>query len=339
MFVVYHAFFFSNNPPQGWASKLSSYGFAGVNLFFVLSGFLITGILLGAKGKAHYFRNFYAKRALRIWPLYYLLLLLTFGFVPILVTYAHLHMAQFDLLKSQSKLAYIFLLQNLWYARGATTGPLGMTWSLAIEEQFYLVWPWLVLWCNRTTLVRITGFILFLSPIARLLAKQHGVGGQAIYFATWFQLDGLSLGALIAVYCQSGSFSLSRLKWMAVAALAVGLPASVWLQGGHSKDLWPLWHSVLALTKGGAQCHSQSGVADPNQSSVPHSEQIPCAMWGKLAIVFTSFISPSTSLSAVNWRKNTSALAPEPLFSSWYSALLSALLLPACLGTCSNREC
>src|SRR6266550_3570304 len=90
MVVVYHAFLFSVSPPAGWIARLASYGFAGVDLFFVLSVFLITGILLNDKGRPGYFRIFYAKRALRIWPLYYLLLLVSFVLVPLFVSYTHL---------------------------------------------------------------------------------------------------------------------------------------------------------------------------------------------------------------------------------------------------------
>jgi peptidoglycan/LPS O-acetylase OafA/YrhL len=269
MVVAYHAFLFSNNPPMGWVSGLSSYGFAGVHLFFVLSGFLITGILLSAKEHPHYFRNFYAKRALRIWPLYYLLLLLTFGLLPLLVLYAHLHMGKFDLIENRSKLVYVLFLQNLIYPGGLGVGMLGMTWSLAIEEQFYIVWPWIVLLCSRRTLAYILTAVLVFSPLVRLWAKLHGVSGDVIYFATWAQLDGLALGALISLYSRSGLFSLARTKWTAVAALAAGAPAWLWLQAGYSPALWPLLFSAIALTSAGVVtlaiwcCQTNSALGGP----------------------------------------------------------------------------
>jgi peptidoglycan/LPS O-acetylase OafA/YrhL len=249
--VVYHAFVFSTSPLEGRIATLASYGFAGVDLFFVLSGFLITGILLSAKGKPAYFRNFYAKRALRIWPLYYLLLLFAFGLLPFLIHHAHLAMGESALLEGKSKIVYIFLLQNLWYPGSAGPTILGMTWSLAIEEQFYIVWPWLVLLCGRKTLVCILAAILVLSPGIRLWASLHGVSREAIYYMTWFRLDGLALGALIAVWCKSSFYSLRITKSMTLAALAAGVPASLWLLSGHSKTLWPLLFSMLALASTG----------------------------------------------------------------------------------------
>jgi peptidoglycan/LPS O-acetylase OafA/YrhL len=218
----------------------------------VLSGFLITGILLNAKGQPAYFRNFYTKRALRIWPLYYLLLLVSFGLVPLLLLHAHLPMGELGLLESRRKLVYILLLQNLWYPGGAGPTMLAMTWSLAIEEQFYVAWPWLVLLCSRKKLTCILIAILVLSPLARLWAIFHGVSTDAIYFMTCYRLDGLSLGALLALYCQSTFFSLRRTKWTAIVALAAGVPASVWLLAGHAKVLLPLSYSMIALASAGA---------------------------------------------------------------------------------------
>jgi peptidoglycan/LPS O-acetylase OafA/YrhL len=250
--VIYHAFLFSIRPEAGWIATLASYGFSGVDLFFVLSGFLITGILLNAKGQPTYFRHFYSKRAFRIWPLYYLLLLCSFGLVPFLSRHAQLPVSELALLEGRNKLVYIFLLQNLWYHGGGGPTMLSMTWSLAIEEQFYLVWPWLVLACNRSRLAFILAAILVLSPWFRLWANLHGVSGENIYFITYFRLDGLSLGALIALWCKSDFFSLRSTKWAALAALAAGVPASLWLLGGHSKSLWPLRYSMLALASAGA---------------------------------------------------------------------------------------
>jgi len=216
-----------------------------------LSGFLITGILLDAKGDPGYFRNFYLKRALRIWPLYYALLLVAFGLVPTVIRHAHATMGELSNLESKNIFVYIFMLQNLWYPGKAAPSLLGVTWSLAIEEQFYFIWPWLVLLCSRKKLSILLVAALFLSPLLRLWAKGHGVAEPTIYAMTWFRLDGLSIGALVALWCKSEFFSVVRMKWMALSALIVGVPASLWLFEGQSKPLMPLLYSVISIASAG----------------------------------------------------------------------------------------
>ena len=123
-------------------------GWMGVDLFFVLSGFLITGILVDTKYSEGYFSRFYARRCLRIWPLYYSLIFFMFVVVPWLrPSEAHTLFG-----RSSPWWAYPLFLQNfLVSSPTGATGPLGVTWSLAIEEQFYLVWPWVVRCCSRAT--------------------------------------------------------------------------------------------------------------------------------------------------------------------------------------------
>ena len=138
-------------PPRSLPAKLfvfvGSFGWAGVDLFFVLSGFLITGILLDSKSEPYYFRNFYARRILRIFPLYYSVLLVTLVVLPHFVSYDTPELTA--LLRSQ---AWLWLYSAnvsvavehghwLWNADWLR---LGMLWSLAVEEHFYLVWPLLV---------------------------------------------------------------------------------------------------------------------------------------------------------------------------------------------------
>jgi peptidoglycan/LPS O-acetylase OafA/YrhL len=250
MVVVYHAFLFVPNPPTGWSATLASFGLTGVDLFFTLSGFLITGILLKAKGRSGYFRDFYAKRALRIWPLYYLLLFASYGLVPRLLS-LHSHRPPSDVLEGRSLAVYVLLLQNLWYRDAFGPILLASTWSLAVEEHFYVVWPWLVSAFSRKNLVFILAAVLALSPLARLWAGLRGLNGHAIYYMTCFRLDGLSLGALLALYCESAFFSLNRTKRMAIGALAIGTPPSLWLLLGHSQAFGPLQNSMVALASAG----------------------------------------------------------------------------------------
>ncbi|MGY0038929.1 acyltransferase family protein [Pedobacter sp. NJ-S-72] len=112
-------------------------GWIGVDLFFVISGFLITNILVKQKGTTNFFSNFYLRRSIRIFPLYYIVLL-----VAMLILY----LIKRDQLTDLSY--YFFYVQNI---RAISTEKyislLAHTWSLCIEEQFYLVWPVIVYFC------------------------------------------------------------------------------------------------------------------------------------------------------------------------------------------------
>src|SRR6478672_5358733 len=145
-----------------WLVELGS---RGVDLFFVLSGFLITGILFDAKGKEHYFRDFYARRALRIFPLYYAALPVTLWLLPqFSLTFAGEVQPAAD---AQSWL-WLYGANVVQSVRGAwCLGPLNHFWSLAIEEHFYLVWPAVIYFSSRRAAIRICGGLFTLSIIAR----------------------------------------------------------------------------------------------------------------------------------------------------------------------------
>src|SRR5271168_1894347 len=136
-------------------------GWMGVDLFFVLSGFLITGILLDTRSSEHYFKTFYARRVLRILPLYYSVLVFMFVVVPLLRP-ADAH-SIFE--RASPWWAFPLFLQNFLVARSTNaTGPLGVAWSLAIEEQFYLLWPLVVRYCPIRLLRRLATILILLSP-------------------------------------------------------------------------------------------------------------------------------------------------------------------------------
>ena len=131
---------------SGAFPRLFAHGWMGVDLFFVLSGFLISGILLDTKQSESYFNNFYIRRCLRIWPLYYSALVFMFVLVPFLrPSEASAIFAS----RSSPWWAFPLFLQNfLVPSPTGATGLLGVTWSLAVEEQFYLVWPWVIRYCS-----------------------------------------------------------------------------------------------------------------------------------------------------------------------------------------------
>ena len=111
--------------------------------------------------------------------------------------------------------------------------------------------------------------ILVLSALARWWAKLHGVDADTSYYMTWSRLDGLSFGALVALYCKAVFFTFRNAKWVGASALAAGAPASLWLLAGHSRVLWSLLYSMFALVSAGLVmfaiwcCHANSTFGRP----------------------------------------------------------------------------
>ena len=180
----------------------------GVDLFFVLSGFLITGILYDAKQDSHYFRNFYARRTLRIFPLYYSVLFILFVVCPIFVTW-----------NTGGEPQVVHGQRWLWFYMGnmknSFSGPgffqqdrlwVGHFWSLAIEEQFYLVWPMIILLLSRTKAMRLCVVMMIVAPLVRLGFLLSWPGERGLYASLYFsvcKLDTLALGAFLALAARS----------------------------------------------------------------------------------------------------------------------------------------
>ena len=186
-------------------------GFLGVDIFFVLSGFLITGILLDTKNDPSFFRKFYTRRAARILPLYMAVMLV------IAVTYSDA--GKFVLLS-------VLFLSNLAFCVGIK--PIGPFWSLAVEEHFYLIWPFVVKTVSRRTLMMIAAAIIVIEPAVRIVG--YPLWGDG-YFYSWTRFDGLAWGALAACFARSHRASrlvVTRAAWMcttaAVSVLLAGIP-------------------------------------------------------------------------------------------------------------------
>jgi peptidoglycan/LPS O-acetylase OafA/YrhL len=209
---------------------LLSLGSRGVDLFFVLSGYLITGILFDSKGESRFFRNFYIRRVLRILPLYYLSLVLFLLIVPRFLTSEQfpIKYAQEDQMWLWLHAANIsFLLRGGW-----SLGRLDHFWSLAIEEHFYFVWPLVIFLFSRRTAMWICVLGFLASPLARIAWLASGGSDIAIETLTIFRLDGLLAGAWLALASRGpgGIDAIARPSRWAVLPLAVALAGLFILQ-------------------------------------------------------------------------------------------------------------
>lgn len=192
---------FELHPSSPLLSRLLSIGrlsWSGVDLFFVLSGFLIGGILLDARKSTRYFKTFYLRRAFRILPPYLgVLFLFLFRFVrPSAGAMGAFSQNQIPVF------AYFTFTQNLWMARLGTfgAGTLAATWSLAIEEQFYLTVPPLIRKLTRRKLTIFLLSMLATVPIIRtVLYFGARTGNFSDYVLMPCRADALSAGVLIAL--------------------------------------------------------------------------------------------------------------------------------------------
>jgi peptidoglycan/LPS O-acetylase OafA/YrhL len=170
-------------------------GLTGVDLFFVLSGFLITGILLDTRDSPSYFRSFYARRILRIFPLYYAYLFI--NFFPL--RGINLQLEKVDKFAAINPYWYLAYLSNLSPTEGVSDYTLGHFWSLAIEEQFYLAWPLVLFLVPRRSLAPICLAGIGAAILLRFELAIGGAGTETLHRFTPGRMDTLLLGALAAI--------------------------------------------------------------------------------------------------------------------------------------------
>ena len=214
---------------------ITAAGWVGVQLFFVLSGFLITGILVDSLGARQYFRSFYVRRTLRIFPLYYAVLIFALLVVPHLA-----NVPEWTAVARKNQWWYWSYLSN-WGGVFRHSIP-GFThfWSLAVEEQFYLVWPLLVFALSRRRLIGLCAILIATGPLIRLGLHVAGLPPQAGYELTIARWDALAAGALVAVLLRDAPLQ-ERLAWwigrIAVASLGALLLLIAYERGLHFDDL------------------------------------------------------------------------------------------------------
>jgi peptidoglycan/LPS O-acetylase OafA/YrhL len=228
--------------PDFWLWNIFYLGHFGVDLFFVLSGFLITTILLENRASDTFFSSFYGRRAFRIWPLYYLMCAVCL--------IGWLSGASPTLFQGVVPgWTYVFGIQNFWMAKLQNYGVywLAGTWSLAIEEQFYLVFPLIVRSVPVDRLPKILMAAIVICPLGRLIDSFTG-DQFGYYVLPQFRADVLSIGALVAWWRLYGvqDPAISRnVKRVLVASLA--LPPLIWLSGSRTFHAAAWQHTFAAV--------------------------------------------------------------------------------------------
>jgi peptidoglycan/LPS O-acetylase OafA/YrhL len=208
-----------------WIYAASLWGWSGVIFFFALSGFLITSNLLEKRDEPHYFHNFHARRALRTWPLYLLLLAFVYLNAPWFIG-----PSVGDAIRTAPWLAYFFFVQNLFHL---TLPPaIGPTWALAIEEQYYFFWAPVVRWLRKPwMLASVLTAALVCSPLTRHL---NPVWLWGIPTHTLIKLDGIALGSLLALGFHTLRLSRRAWFWIGVVGFVAGMAAAATVAGGTS---------------------------------------------------------------------------------------------------------
>jgi len=199
--IFYH--FASSLEVLGVTSPLLApfaFGWCGVDVFFALSGFLITGILLDTKSSPNYFKAFYARRILRIFPLYYGALAVTF-LLRTAFPDAGIWGSHTGLWAPGSYIWPALFLQNAAiFIRGAdATGVMAHYWSLAVEEHFYLLWPLLIWLLSKRWAMTTALLAIAISMAARALLLHRGMDTDPIFGLTPLRMDGLAIGAIAAM--------------------------------------------------------------------------------------------------------------------------------------------
>lgn len=234
-------------------------GWTGVQLFFVLSGYLITSILMAEKDKAlgFYLKRFYWRRTLRIFPLYYAYLLLVavvflaaglpedfWDLFPFLATYTF----------NFYPLVHLYSFKDVFFMH---------FWSLSVEEQFYFVWPLVIFFCNRKQLQFVLIAVIIAAPLSRFVLGEILLNkgllpryvGETVYRFTLNQWDGFAFGALIPVFSMgTRKFEVRRIlvftilltlalgAWNAFAIHQAGRPVDISSLGFEIGDLINFQH-------------------------------------------------------------------------------------------------
>jgi peptidoglycan/LPS O-acetylase OafA/YrhL len=244
--LVHYNFIFK---PDGLLERIYflgvQYSLMALDIFFVVSGFLITGILIRSRGHEKYFRNFYARRSLRIFPLYYVFLVLYFFLLPALWPEAT-QALRVDWLPWFFGYGANIYMSVFGDSPVAGTASIHL-WSLSVEEQYYLIWPLVVHFCSRQNLKRVSIAMIVAAPLIRvgLVLMDERV---AAFMLMPSRMDSLAIGGLLAMWSlePGGLQRFHRHARLTLAgALATALPILLYIGAVH--PMHPLAVTLLLM--------------------------------------------------------------------------------------------
>lgn len=241
--VIFHFYSY----PNGYYStddyslfiEVAAIGQHGVSLFFVLSGFVITRILIHNKASSTYFSTFFLKRILRIAPLYYFFLVFWFFVLPLII--------RVPTVTPMNQLPYYLYLQNIFSTFGLPLSGPPHFWSLAVEEHFYLMWPFVVFYVPVSQLGKVIGVSILFSFLLKYIMIQNKL---PIHDFTLTRMDQILMGSWLSLAELKGQLKLQSVRhFLKLALLTIPLALMVYLLGSHfhfMKEL--LKYSLLGIT-------------------------------------------------------------------------------------------
>ena len=236
--------FVPHGPFTRWFLPIPQFGSWGVDLFFVLSGFLITGILIDTKPAINRASSFYGRRVLRIFPVYYVTLAIVF----VGELFSHWVRVAGGLQGTADHVSYLLYFQNflpLWHHGDYPFGVLSPFWSLAVEEQFYLLWPILVWRLPLKSIVKVCAAGMLMTLALRLILVPAFGPGIWVFALTPTRADGLFVGAaLAAILAIKGEFP--KPLFPCLASIGVFLLALVPIFR-PARELWETGHLVAII--------------------------------------------------------------------------------------------
>jgi peptidoglycan/LPS O-acetylase OafA/YrhL len=213
---------------------LTAWGWLGVNLFFVISGFLITGILDDSVERKNFYKRFYIRRALRILPAY--LAVLALAWVTRFISGNYVAVCLLFLANMPGLLlrhGYLFY---------------GPFWSLAVEEQFYLVWPAIYRKLRRRGMLIASLALLVVCPLLRALAFAHLLHTGDALSKTWMIADNLAIGAALAILLRWPGLLLRQIAWLGIGEFVLGAAGVAALAATHRMGVLDVLRNSLGMS-------------------------------------------------------------------------------------------